>query len=278
MGNERSSWIFVGVACRPVPAAQRSRKRPVVVYAKITLDSALSYFMFANGGTNEHEQHNRYSQPVGVQVELGKESLLNALRLHRDAILLFEANSFPSAFQLSVLSLEEFAKAKWIEHYYYSSITNCGFEEAGFEQQWLKLLYIHLEKQYAFVARDMFEYPPSLVEFIKNGGLERRKQQAAYVGLDRDRKTVFVKDRISLPSSIKKKEAKRMISWINAEFVLIHKKLTFYEQYFGIKEMDEVMLSPSASVIFEWPYKSRTRSAKHRHAHLRQPSTSVAGS
>ncbi|KVM99199.1 hypothetical protein WL88_08065 [Burkholderia diffusa] len=210
--------------------------------------------------------------------KLGKESLLNALRLHRDAILLFEANSFPSAFQLSVLSLEEFAKAKWIEHYYYSSITNCGFEEAGFEQQWLKLLYIHLEKQYAFVARDMFEYPPSLVEFIKNGGLERRKQQAAYVGLDRDRKTVFVKDRISLPSSIKKKEAKRMISWINAEFVLIHKKLTFYEQYFGIKEMDEVMLSPSASVIFEWPYKSRTRSAKHRHAHLRQPSTSVAGS
>ncbi|NIE63033.1 AbiV family abortive infection protein [Burkholderia sp. Ax-1719] len=49
--------------------------------------------------------------------KLGKESLLNALRLHRDAILLFKAGSFPSAFQLSVLSLEEFAKAKWVEHY-----------------------------------------------------------------------------------------------------------------------------------------------------------------
>jgi AbiV family abortive infection protein len=200
--------------------------------------------------------------------KLGKESLLNALRLHRDAILLFNAGSFPSAFQLSVLSLEEFAKAKWVEHYYYSSITNCGFEEAESEQKWLKLLYIHLQKQYAFVARDMFEYHPSLVEFIKNGGLERRKQQAVYVGLDRDRKTVHVRDRILLPSSVKQKEVKRMISWINAEFIFIHKTLALYEQYFGINEMDEVMLSPSASVIFEWPYKSRVRSPKHRLAHI----------
>ncbi|WP_196786283.1 AbiV family abortive infection protein [Burkholderia vietnamiensis] len=200
--------------------------------------------------------------------KLGKEALLNSLRLHRDAILLFKSNSFPSAFQLSVLSLEEFAKAKWIEHYYYSSITNCGFEEVESEQGWLKLLYIHLEKQYAFVARDMLEYPPSLVEFIKSGGLERRKQQAVYVGLDRDRKTVLTKNRISLPSSVKQKEVKRMISWINGEFIFIHKSLTLYEQHFGIKEMDDVMLSPSASVIFEWPYKSRIRSTKHRHAHI----------
>lgn len=199
--------------------------------------------------------------------KLGKESLLNALRLHRDAILLFKSNSFPSAFQLSVLSLEEFAKAKWIEYYYYSAITNCGFEDVESEQKWLRLLYIHFEKQYAFVARDMFEYHPSLVEFIKSGDLERRKQQAVYVGLDRDRKTVLVKNRISLPSSVKQKEAKRMISWINAEFIFIHKTLMFCGQYFGIKEMDDVMMSPSASVIFEWPYKSRTRSVKHRHAH-----------
>jgi AbiV family abortive infection protein len=240
----------------------------MVVHVKIALNSDTPLRsqtgepMSTNGKTDTH------NLSLYKWRKLGKESLLNALRLHRDAILLFKANSFPSAFQLSVLSLEEFAKAKWIEHYYYSSITNCGFEEAESEQKWLKLLYIHLEKQYAFVARDVFEYHPSLVEFIKSGGLERRKQQAVYVGLDRDRKTVLVKDRISLPSSVKQKEVKRMISWINAEFIFIHKTLTFYEQYFGIKEMDEVMLSPSASVIFEWPYKSKTRSVKHRHAHI----------
>ncbi|WP_157651811.1 AbiV family abortive infection protein [Burkholderia ubonensis] len=200
--------------------------------------------------------------------KLGREALLNALRLHRDAILLFNANSFPSAFQLSVLSLEEFAKAKWVEHYYWSSIANCEFPDAEFEQNWLKLLYIHSDKQYAFIARDMFEYQPPLVEFIKSGELERRKQKAVYVGLERDRKTVNVKNRISLPSSITRKEVKKMISWVNAEFIFIHKALTFYEHYFGISEMDEVMLLPSTNVIFEWPYKSRVRSTKHRLAHI----------
>jgi hypothetical protein len=86
--------------------------------------------------------------------------------------------------------LEEFAKAKWVEHCYYSSVTNSGFPGAVTEQGWLKLLYIHLEKQYAFVARDMFEYPPALVDFLKIGKLERRKQQAVYVGLERGRKNV----------------------------------------------------------------------------------------
>jgi hypothetical protein len=54
--------------------------------------------------------------------------------------------------------LEEFAKAKWIEDYYWTSITNCGLPGAEYEQAWLKLLYMHSEKQYAFVGRDMFEY------------------------------------------------------------------------------------------------------------------------
>jgi AbiV family abortive infection protein len=198
---------------------------------------------------------------------LAAESLINALRLHRDAILLFNTGSYPSAYQLSVLCLEEFAKAKWIEDYYWTSVTNCGLPDAEFEQSWLKLLYVHSEKQYAFVARDMFEYPPALVEFIKSGKLERRKQQAVYVGLERDRKSAHVTSRISLPSAITLKEAKQLISWINSEFIFVHKKLMLQEVYFGISEMNEVMLSPAASVIFDWPHKSRTRSRKHQAAH-----------
>jgi AbiV family abortive infection protein len=198
---------------------------------------------------------------------LAKESLINALRLHRDAIILFNAGSYPSAYQLSVLSLEEFAKAKWIEHYYWTSITNCGLPGAESEQAWLKLLYMHSEKQYAFVGRDMFEYSPALVEFIKSGKLERRKQQAVYVGLERDRKSIHVNSRIAVPTSIRQKEAKQLISWINAEFTFVYKRLTFQEYYFGISEMDEIMLSTAANVIFDWPYRSRTRSRKHQAAH-----------
>lgn len=44
------------------------------------------------------------------------ETLRNALRLHADALLLYSYNSYPSAFQLSILSLEELAKAKSVAH------------------------------------------------------------------------------------------------------------------------------------------------------------------
>lgn len=199
---------------------------------------------------------------------LGTEALANALRLHRDAIILFNAGSYPSAYQLAVLALEEFSKAKWVEHYYYSSVTNDGFPGAEFEQGWLRLLYMHGQKQYAFVARDEFLYPPALVDFIKSGKLDLRKQQAVYVSLERDRKKIDVAGRISVPRSIGLREAKRMISWVNSEFVHVHASLAFHGDYFGIYEMDEVMLSPAGEVIFEWPYRSRTRSRKHMAAHI----------
>ena len=60
---------------------------------------------------------------------LAIESLRNAIRLHLDSISLFEIESYPSAFQLSVLAMEEFSKAKWLEHYIYSSETNEGYPD-----------------------------------------------------------------------------------------------------------------------------------------------------
>lgn len=199
---------------------------------------------------------------------LGSESLRNALRLHQDSISLFKLKSYPSAFQLSVLALEEFAKAKWVEHYYYSSITNEGFPDAEFEQGWLKLLYIHSEKQFGFVARDMFEYSPKLVNALRSGELERLKQQAVYVGLDRDKKTIKTDGRISLPTRIKYEDAKRMISWINAEFLFARKLLEFHESYFGIEAMDGILLSSAADCLMEWPFKSRMRSRSHLKSHI----------
>lgn len=198
---------------------------------------------------------------------LATEALLNSLRLHKDAVTLYQVGSYPTAYQLSVLCLEEFAKAKWVEHYYYSCITNSGFPSADFEQGFLKLLYMHGEKQYAFIARDLFEYPPEFADFIKGGGLDRRKQQATYVGLEKFRKEVDVSGRISLPKTVGMKETRRLISWINSEFLFVHKSLRFHEYYFGIDEMDNAMLSAAADIIFKWPYKSRLRSRKHHVAH-----------
>jgi AbiV family abortive infection protein len=84
--------------------------------------------------------------------KIAAEALKNSIRLHKDSILLYKNSSYPSAFQLSILAMEELAKAKWVGHYYTSSIYNDGFPDEKFEQYWLKLLYFHPEKQFAFVV------------------------------------------------------------------------------------------------------------------------------
>ncbi|MDQ5882052.1 MAG: hypothetical protein QG616_1884 [Pseudomonadota bacterium] len=191
---------------------------------------------------------------------LAAESLKNALRLHADSILMYRSGSYPSAFQLAVLSLEEFSKAKWIEHYYWSSITNEGFPDSEFEQQWLSLLYSHPKKQYHFVARDLFDFSPKLVRFIESKKLEEKKQQAVYVGLERNGKLVDTSSRISTPARIKEADARQIISLVNQEFVDIFNTIEQYETYFGIPEMDELIYPNLRHFLFAWPHRSGLKS------------------
>ena len=79
--------------------------------------------------------------------------------------------------------MEEIAKAKWVEHYYYASITNTGLPEKEFEDEWLKLLYLHPKKQRVFFAGDIWRYSPKFVKFVEDRKLEELKQSATYVGL-----------------------------------------------------------------------------------------------
>lgn len=191
---------------------------------------------------------------------LAAESLRNALRLHADSILLFRSGSYPSAFQLAVLALEEFSKAKWIEHYYWSSVTNGGFPDFEFEQQWLSLLYSHPKKQNHFVARDLFDYSPKLVRFIERRKLEERKQQAVYVGLERNGKHVDTTSRISTPARIKVADARQIISLMNQEFVDIFNTIEQSESYFDIPEMDELIYPDLRHLLFAWPHRSGLKS------------------
>ncbi len=154
-------------------------------------------------------------------IRIAVESLRNSLRLHFDSILLFKNGSFPSAFQLSVLSLEEFAKAKWVEHYVWSSLTNSGYPNEKFEQEWLQLLYRHPEKQRAFMAREIFDYSPKFAEFIKSRKLEEKKQNATYVGLSKLKGKVDTSSRVSTPTRVKEKDASQLISLMNNEFLAV---------------------------------------------------------
>src|SRR5437016_9472596 len=72
----------------------------------------------------------------------------NGLRLHFDAIRLFQGRSYPSAFQLSVLALEEFGKAEMVSWYlfYWASSPLTETEV----RMWVNDLYAHPIKQRMF--------------------------------------------------------------------------------------------------------------------------------
>jgi AbiV family abortive infection protein len=194
--------------------------------------------------------------------KIATESLINGLRLHFDSILLFKNKSYPTSLQISIIAIEEIAKAKWVEHYYYSSITNDGFPGKEFEQEWLMLLYFHPEKQYAFLARDLFEYSPKFVEFVQKGQLELQKQKATYVGLEKKERKADVNSRISIPNRVKESDAKRIISLLNDVLLEICENKIFQECYFGIEEMDNVFNESLLERLKKWKFKSGLKSRK----------------
>ena len=194
--------------------------------------------------------------------KIATEALLNGLRLHFDSILLFNNESYPTSLQISIVALEEIAKAKWVEHYYYSSITNGGFPDRDFEQQWLKLLYFHPKKQYAFLASEYFEYSPRFVEFVQKGQLELLKQRATYVGLSKTKSSIDINSRISIPERIKESDAKKIISLLNDVLIEICEMKMFQEYYFGIEEMDAVIDENLLASLKKWKYKSGIKSRK----------------
>jgi len=191
---------------------------------------------------------------------IATEAFKNGLRLHFDSILLFNNNSFPSALQLSILALEEFSKSYWVEHYYYSSITNSGFPDKIFEQEWLNLLYIHPVKQKAFFGWGLHhDYGDKFIKSIDKGELEIKKQKATYVGLNKKRNKVDVNSRISIPMQIKSKDAKQIISLINDYLKDCCDMKKFYEFHFEIAEKDDLLTEELYEKLHQWKSRSGIR-------------------
>jgi AbiV family abortive infection protein len=191
---------------------------------------------------------------------LATESFRNGLRLHFDSIELYRIKSFPSACQLSILALEEFSKSYWIEHYYYTSITNNGFPEEGFEQGWLKLLYSHTKKHKAFVGWGWeFEYNDSFVKSLRNGKIEQLKQDCAYVGLKKIKNKIETKGRISTPFKIKDSDSRKYISVLNDYLIDRCDMKSYYESHFDIEEKDELLDDKLYQKLNDWNFRSGLR-------------------
>lgn len=195
--------------------------------------------------------------------KLAIESFVNGLRLHFDSILLYKNKAYPTALQIAIIAIEEIAKAKWIEHYYYSSITNNGFPEEDFEQKWLNLLFIHREKQYAFIAREIFDYSPEFSEFVKQGELEKLKQKATYVGLERIKNKINVNSQISIPCKIKSSDARRIISLVNDVLIEACQLKILQDHYFDIKEMNDLMNPELLAKLKTWKYRTKLKQIRN---------------
>ena len=148
-------------------------------------------------------------------------SLINSLRLHLDAIHLFRINSLPSAFQLSVLALEEFGKAKALDDFVWNITTHGNKRDYGAQLKYLERLYLHPWKQGAALFRERYNFSAKYLRAIENKELEARKQAAVYVGVRRINGKIDAKGRISDPSCIKEKEVKQQISLLNDIFLEI---------------------------------------------------------
>ena len=189
------------------------------------------------------------------------EAMKNAIRIHMDSILLFDNESYPSSYHLSVLALEEIAKSDWIDHYVETTTTNHGLPEPDGkdEQEWIKLLYIHRRKHFAFINQQFHFLSRDFYDFADSAKLELKKQKAIYVGLERSKKGIDTKSKISKPiSQIKLNDAKKIISLNNQ--VIMNQCIRNIQNgfYYGPEEKYEILNQDLLIELEEkWKFKSR---------------------
>ena len=195
--------------------------------------------------------------------KMAVEYFENGLRLYFDAVYLFNKGSYPSALQLAIISLEEISKSNWIEDYYWNSITNDGFPDYDFEQEWLNLLYKHPTKQIAFFSWSLpMEYSPKFIKAVGQNELEILKQKATYVGLRKQKNKVDIKSRISLPKNIKMNEPKRIISLLNDYLTDVYKRKKAQGECYDLEEKDALINYGLFKQLKKWNYKTGLRSSK----------------
>ena len=148
-------------------------------------------------------------------------TMYNGVRLHWDSILLFKERSYSSSLALSILAMEEIAKAHLLEDIVFHAHANEWDSEYCW--QFIKdIFFSHRWKQASF-AHHLFPFherykkggtlrPNRFVELAQSGQLERMKQDSFYVGLSR---RSLKNSRIRGPHKIPRSKPLRMITLVN---------------------------------------------------------------
>jgi AbiV family abortive infection protein len=186
----------------------------------------------------------------------------NAVRLHFDAMVLYGAESYAAAFQLSVLALEEMGKTKAVDHYTWSERVNGTKRDLVFERKFIEKLYQHPWKQYAMIGREYYNFTAKYAAFVETRGLEEKKQKAIYVGFGRKNGKINLTGRIYHPGMLKEKDARQQISLLNDIF----REIIFLEKHQGMywdsHEMNAILKGQVENKIFAWPHRSSIKIRK----------------
>jgi len=188
-------------------------------------------------------------------------ALKNGLRLHFDSILLFKNKSFPSAFFLSVLVIEEIGKAYILMDFLYHSRSD-GRMRKQEEEEYLEYSYHHTAKQLNFAFQFGGPFPKNkFFKIMSSGQLEKLKQNAVYVGLSRDKGKINLKSKINNPLKISRSKAFEQITNVN-DCLLDLTLGTIKEIYFIDAYSAENLLNKKLFDKLEksWPFiKDRTK-------------------
>ena len=115
--------------------------------------------------------------------KLKAEIYVNAVRLFCDACVLFKNRSYPSAYGLAILSLEELGKLEMVDHICDDISINPHCDPQEFLEQLFsrQMFFSHKNKQ-IWASDTIFNFKKKRVRDIEEGSLDRAKQDALYVG------------------------------------------------------------------------------------------------
>ena len=144
----------------------------------------------------------------------------NGLRLHEDAILLYRNESYPTAYLVSVLSMEEFGKSLALEDYLWNSSVN-GKAPPKLEREFIDALYNHKFKQKRFARNlDIPGYCRKAIQNIFDGHSETMKHASTYVGLYKVGRKIDYKGKIINPLKFNAKKAFDQLTVVN-DFIVV---------------------------------------------------------
>lgn len=182
-------------------------------------------------------------------------AFMNCIRLHKDSILLYKNSSYPSAYFLSVISLEEFGKVLWLSDALFHTRGNEMNRDS--QEMWIESIFSHQRKQGIFAYEFMLDLPKPFLKFIRENKIESEKQSSIYVGLPKKGRKINFAGKLSTPLRFGEKKAKKQITLLNDALLL--KILGVLKGVYGIdsEEVEKLMTKKLyANLKSNWEYIS----------------------